>query len=330
MMRYHSLGVNGPKVSALSIGSYHTYDRMRHEDIVEFLTTARNAGVTWFDVGHYTSAARPDDPVSETDMRFAAARDAAGIAREDYFHTEKLWYGGPRPSFRDQLAESLPRARVDAADCVIYNPDTAYYFQTVVDMKDIVRQMAGLVEAGLTRYWGINHATPAEIDEACAYAHQEGMPLPSVLQLPYSAIARKMGEDSELAEVMERWDLVIQTTNVLAVGVLAGRRAAGSERPLGPTGMTRHAEKVRDAFAARAEELGATAAQLAIAFALTHPRTASVLFGASSVEQLKANLGALDLVNRLGTEGVRAAVADLPQNPDELRVGEIDTEPAVG
>ncbi|MEU5692028.1 aldo/keto reductase [Actinosynnema sp. NPDC020468] len=316
-------------MSALSIGSYHTYDRMAHEDVVELLRAARAAGINWFDVGHYTSSARPDDPVSETDLRFAAARDAAGIAREDYFHTQKLWYGGPRPSFRDQLAASLPRSGVDAADCVVYNPDTAYHFGTAVDMPAIVREMADLVEAGLTTYWGINHATPAEVDQACAYADAEGLPRPSVLQLPYSAIARRMAEDPELAAVVERWDLVFQPTNVLAVGVLAGRRAERSERPLGPSGMTRHAEHVNELFARRAEGLGATAAQLAIAFVLSHPRTASALVGVSGVEQLRANLGALDLLAKVGADGVRAAVADVPQNPDELVVGQLDGQPAV-
>ena len=57
-----------------------------------------------------------------------------------------------------------------------------------------------------------------------------------------------------------------------------------------------------------AEELGATPAQLAIAFTLTHPATATTLFGASSVAQLEANLGSLELLGRIGAETIRERV----------------------
>ncbi|WP_244300992.1 aldo/keto reductase [Leucobacter insecticola] len=61
-------------------------------------------------------------------------------------------------------------------------------------------------------------------------------------------------------------------------------------------------------FVALAEELSATPAQLAIAFTLTHPATATTLFGASSVEQLNANLASLELLERVGEETLRARV----------------------
>jgi aryl-alcohol dehydrogenase-like predicted oxidoreductase len=48
-----------------------------------------------------------------------------------------------------------------------------------------------------------------------------------------------------------------------------------------------------------AERLDTTPAALAISFTLAHPLTASVLFGASSVAQLEANLAATELLDRL-------------------------------
>src|SRR5690554_1000309 len=104
-MKYAVAGNSGVQVPPLSIGSGYIYDRMSHDEIVEFLTTAFKAGLNWFDVGHYTSAVRPDEPASTTDIKFGDARVAAGIAREDYLHTEKLWWGAPRPSFAAQFAE---------------------------------------------------------------------------------------------------------------------------------------------------------------------------------------------------------------------------------
>ncbi|MHA3724993.1 aldo/keto reductase [Leucobacter sp. HY1910] len=322
-MEHRRLGHSELQVPTLALGSYHVYDRLSLTEATELIGAAHAAGATWFDVGHYASAAFPETPVSTTDIRFGFAREAAGIAREDYLHTEKLWYGGPRPSFKAQLAESLPRAQVDYADLVIENPDTAYYFGTKVDMTDIVTQMAGVIEAGLARHWGINHATAGELREACEFAQREGMPLPTVLQIPYSAIARKMAEDQELQDLIAEFDLAIQVSNALAVGVLAGRPSFASTRPLGPEGMTEHAERVSPEFADIANSVGATPAQLALAFALTGPRVASVLAGMSSVAQLQENVGALPLLDREGPSRIRALLADLSQNDRELTVGEL-------
>ncbi|MDR3359651.1 MAG: aldo/keto reductase [Bifidobacteriaceae bacterium] len=322
-MEYRALGGTGLKVSALSLGSYHIYDRLSIDDAAELLRAACDAGINWFDVGHYTSAAHPETRVSTTDIRFGWAKDLAGVKREDYVHTEKLWYGGPRPSFKAQFAESLPRAQVDYADIAIYNPDTAYYFKTPVDMKDIVTQMAGLVEAGLTRFWGINHAFPTEVREACEFAAAEGMPLPSLMQVPYSAIARDMAEDASLIPILEEYGLAIQASNTLAVGVLAGRLPAQATRTVGQEWLTEFAESVLAEFDAIARSVGASKAQLAIAFALSNERVASVLSGVSSPAQLADNIGALDLLARIGADGVRAALKELPQHPKQAQVGDL-------
>jgi aryl-alcohol dehydrogenase-like predicted oxidoreductase len=322
-MTRNRLGRSGLQVSPLSLGSYHVYDRLPFDDVVELLRTAHAAGVNWFDVGHYTSGAFPEARVSDTDIKFGWAREAAGIAREDYVHTEKVWYGGPRPTFKAQMAESLPRARVDYADIAIYNAGSAYHAGETVDMRNVATQMAGLIEVGWTRHWGINLAWPAEVREVCEFAAAEGLPLPTVMQIPYSAIARDMAEDPELAPVLEEFDIAVQATNSLAVGVLAGRPPAQATRIVGQEWLTDWAVGVIEEFGALADAAGATKAQLALAFALTGPRVASVLAGTSSLAQLRDNLGALDLLERLGPAGVRAAVADLTQHPDQAQVGAV-------
>jgi aryl-alcohol dehydrogenase-like predicted oxidoreductase len=54
-----------------------------------------------------------------------------------------------------------------------------------------------------------------------------------------------------------------------------------------------------------AAELGCTLAQLAIAWVAKNPRVSTVITGASRVEQLHANLGALAVVDRLTPEVVQ-------------------------
>jgi aryl-alcohol dehydrogenase-like predicted oxidoreductase len=59
--------------------------------------------------------------------------------------------------------------------------------------------------------------------------------------------------------------------------------------------------KVRE-LAALAERLGVTTAQLAIAWCAANPRVSTVILGASSVEQVHENLGALDALAQLTPE----------------------------
>lgn len=51
-----------------------------------------------------------------------------------------------------------------------------------------------------------------------------------------------------------------------------------------------------------AEELGATPAQLALAWVASNPRISVVLTGATSMAQLQENLGALDVLPKLTPE----------------------------
>ncbi|GAA1969223.1 aldo/keto reductase [Microbacterium deminutum] len=308
----------GVEVSALSLGSYHTYDRMEHDQIVEFLRSAVDSGVTFYDVGYYAPAAIRDYPGSDTDVRFAAARVEAGIRRDEYFHSQKLWYGPTAPRFVDQLAISLPRAGVDAADCVVYNASGAYYFREFVDLKDIATQMAGLVQSGLTKFWAIDVITASELDELCSFADKEGLPLPAFLQTPYSLVAREWVEGTEMVDVLTKWNVPLQPNNVLGFGLLAGKDASNSGRPMGPTHLTEHAELVSAQVAAAAESVNATPAQLAIAFALANPQTLSVLFGASSTAQLEEDLGAVDLFVREGADRIREVVSSVPQDPEQV------------
>ncbi|MDR1825079.1 MAG: aldo/keto reductase [Bifidobacteriaceae bacterium] len=317
-MEYNQLGNSDLQVSRLALGSFHVYDRMTMDEVVELLLAARAAGINWFDVGHYTSGVNVEDRVSTTDIRFGWAREQAGIKREDYIHTQKLWYGDPRPTFKAQLAESLPRAQVDYADLGIYNPGTAGYFGQKSDMKDIVTQFAHLIDIGWLHYWGFNHAYPWEIREAIEFADKEGMPKPIMMQIEYNAVTREMAEDPALMEVAKEFNLSYQVTNTLGVGVLLGRPAEAATRPTGYGKMDAAAAKASEQFKAIAASVDATPAQLAIAFALTHPLAITALFGASKLSQFQDNMGGPALLERLGADVVRDLLKDLPQDPEQL------------
>ncbi|MGH9043940.1 MAG: aldo/keto reductase [Acidimicrobiales bacterium] len=324
MLGYRRIGQSGPEVSEMCVGSYHTYDRMEFEEVVEFLKVAVGAGINFFDVGHYTSAAHPDVPVSRTDVIFGKAKKAAGLRRSEYVHTQKLWYGGTRPSFAQQLDASLPRSGVEMADIVVVNPASAYYFATEVDIPNLVRELAVLISWGRIRSYGLNMLSAEHIALAWSTAEEENLPGPALIQIPYSISQRYFAEDPRLLEIIGDGRTTLEPTNLLETGVLAGRSASeGRERPLGAVNPVQDAQAAMGAVAGVAETFECTSAQLALAFGLCHPLTSSVLFGASSIAQLRENLGAADLYHEVGARAISGAVRDIPHDMTVRKVTDV-------
>jgi len=112
---------------------------------------------------------------------------------------------------------------------------------------------------------------------------------------------------------------------VIASFCLEGGVLTGKYRSGGATGRaagTLSDPRVAMAAAAAGELAGlaaglhTTAAGLALAFPLTNPAVTSVLFGATSAEQVRANCAAVSLRDRLGTEDI-AQLRDIGAQKDE-------------
>lgn len=117
-----------------------------------------------------------------------------------------------------------------------------------------------------------------------------------------------------MVEALARCGASVVASFVLAGGVLSGKYAADPQA--GRAAGTLHQPRVARAVAAAREvatiatSIDADAATLAMAFALANPSVATVLFGATRPEQVRANVAALDLLPRLDA-GVRARLAAL-------------------
>ena len=129
------------------------------------------------------------------------------------------------------------------------------------------------------------------------------MPGPTATQPPYSLVTREIVEDPDMRRLAADRGVAIVASYTLAGGILTGKydadpdagRAAGTlEQPRVAPGATAGRE-----LAALAADIGAEPASLAMAFALLNPSVTTVLFGATRPEQIRANLGALELAVRL-------------------------------
>lgn len=296
-----AVGTSELRASRLSLGSWHTYDRMHFEDAVELVRTAVDRGVNLFDVGVY---AFPGSPPAFTDVLFSAIIRAAGVARSDYLLSEKLWIEGFGPEgFRPQLERALFRVGTDYSDLVILGD----LRDNEVELRELVLDLATLREAGLIRAWGVNNWSATKIQALIDLASAEGVPGPDLAQLKYSVSRRSIPDGAPFAALWQQ-GITMQASDVMEGGILAGKVTPEREVGRDPGGIRERIVESVPRFTAVAESLEATPAQLAVAFSLTHPAVTTTLFGATKLAQLEANLDALELVERVGAARIRELV----------------------
>ena len=133
-----------------------------------------------------------------------------------------------------------------------------------------------------------------------------------VMEQPQYHMFHRQRVEQEYAPLYDTIGLGLTTWSPLASGLLtgkyrqgvpAGSRGALESMSFLASGLT---DPAKNAAVARLEpiaaELGATVAQLAIAWVAKNPRVSTVITGASSLQQLQSNLGAVALLPKLTPE----------------------------
>jgi voltage-dependent potassium channel beta subunit len=319
-MTYRRLGRSGLKVSVLSFGSWVSFgpqlDVGRARDC---LAAAYDAGVNFFDNAEAYAG-------GESERIMGQAIAGLGWPRGSYIVSSKYFWGlgggvnGSNTLNRKYLLEavdpSLERFGLDHLDIVYcHRPDR----ETPID--ETVGAMSDIVASGRAHYWGTSEWSADEIRAAWEVAERHHLHKPVVEQPEYNLFNRRRVE-REYARLYEDIGLGLTTWSPLASGLLTGKYLDGvpdGSRATLPgyewlkallTDPDRNA-KVRR-LAGMADELGCSLAQLSIAWCARNPHVSTVITGASRVEQVEENLGALDVLARLDDEVVariEAAVA---------------------
>jgi aryl-alcohol dehydrogenase-like predicted oxidoreductase len=289
------LGSSRLQVSPLSLGSWRTFERISPQAGLAVMRAAREAGINFLDDARYDDeTGRAPIPTGHSEVLFGELFRAAGWDRADTVVANKLWWEfWPRQSPREELDGSLARMGFDYVDLIYANPPPQG-----LSVDDLVTAMGELVSSGRARAWGIVNWDAHPFLEAARAAGLQGVPQPCAVQLPYNLVRRDWLESPEMRRTLAASGAGVVASFVMAGGVLTGKyEAGGTGRSDGELDDPRLASALGAGRRLRslAEETGLPASTLAIAFALAHPAVVSVLFGATSPEQVAENVRALDV-----------------------------------
>jgi aryl-alcohol dehydrogenase-like predicted oxidoreductase len=297
---YRTLGSSGIEVSALALGSWKTFERIPRDHGLAVMLAAREHGIAFLDDARYNdTTGRAPLKTGYSEVLFGELFRAAGWKRDEVVVANKLWWEfWPDESAAQELDGSLGRMGFDYLDL-------AYSWQPPerLGVAQVVRDVAELIASGKVRAWGVANWPAELIAEATRVAREEGLPPPCAAQLPYSLVSRSWVEDAAAVQPFETGEVGIVASAVLAYGALTGKYAApgAAGRIAGELDNPDLQPALQAAGPLRelAERLGTAPAGLAVAFALAGPHVASVLFGATSPEQIAENVQAVELLERL-------------------------------
>jgi len=307
-MEYRSLGRSGLKISALSFGAWVTFgSQVDLKTAVEMMQAAFDAGVNFFD-----NAEVYGDGVAEEIM--GAALKKTGWPRSEYLVSTKIFWGGEGPNqrglSRKHIVEgadaALARLGLDYVDLIFCHRADLH-----TPVEETVRAMNHVIDQGKALYWGTSEWPADRILEAYHVARRERL-IPPLMEQPEYHMLHRDRFEREYAPLYERIGLGTTIWSPLAGGLLTGKYRdgipPGTRSTLKGYGWLHASYAGADAPANIATverlrpiagELGCSLAQLAIAWCLANANVSTVILGASRIEQLRENLGAMEVASRL-------------------------------
>jgi len=330
-MTSRNLGKSGPAVCAAGLGCMAMSGMYGPADRAESLATihaALDAGITLLDTGDFYGmghnellireavAARKRDKLLLS-VKFGALRDPG-----------QNWSGyDARPAaVKNFLAYSLQRLGVDYID--IYRPAR---LDPQVPIEETVGAIADMIKAGYVRYVGLSEVGAATLRRASA-VH----PICD-LQIEYSLASR--GIEAEILPVCRELGIGITAYGVLSRGLISGHFSR--ERAAQDKGFRQHAPRFQgenleknlalvEQLRVVAKDIGASVAQVAIAWVAAQGEDIIPLIGPKRRAQLSEALGALDL--QLSGEQLAALTRAVPKNAFvgtrymAAQMGQLDSE----
>jgi L-glyceraldehyde 3-phosphate reductase len=300
-MSYRRAGRSGLVLPAVSLGLWHNFGSVDpFENARAMALRAFDLGITHFDLANNYG---PAPGSAEETFGRILHNDLAAHRDELIISTKAGWPmwpgpygdGGSRKYLLASLDASLRRMGLEYVDIFYHHrpdPDTPVE-ESMAALDHAVRQ-------GKALYAGISAYDPEGTAEALGILRDLGTPV--VIHQPRYSILHRAPEDG-LLDLLEEEGIGCIVFSPLAQGLLTDRyldgipadsRAARPESFLPRENVTEEIRRRVRCLSEIAARRGQSLAQMAVAWVLRHETVTSALVGASRVEQVEANVAALD------------------------------------
>jgi aryl-alcohol dehydrogenase-like predicted oxidoreductase len=294
-MRYRTLGDSGLLVSVVGLGCNNFGGRLDVQGTRAVVDAAIDAGVTLFD----TAEMYGKDGGSELALGevLAGRRDKIVLATKFGHQKVDMGYGpaagakGGRAYLRIAVEKSLRRLRTDYIDLYqLHTPDP------LTPIEETLAALDELVKEGKIRYVGHSNLSGWQLADAAHKAAAAGRTPFISAQNHWSLLQREAEADIVPAAV--HFGLGVLPYFPLANGLLTGKVRRGQSLPDGTRIATRSHLVTEDkldkveALIAWGEERGVSILEIAIGGLAAQPGCASVIAGAMTPEQVRANAAA--------------------------------------
>ena len=298
-MRYRSLGSSGLQVSAVGLGCNNFGRRLDVNGTRAVIDAAIEAGITLFDTADiYGGHGASESIMGEV---LGPRRDQIVLATKWGNQNADMGYGpvagakGGRAYLKRAVTESLRRLRTDHIDLYqLHTPDP----HTPID--ETILALDELISEGKVRYIGHSNFPGWRLADADHVARALGRNRFISAQNEWSLLDR--AAEADVVPAARNFGLGVLPFYPLANGLLTGKVRRGREVPAG-TRLAERASYITDEKLDRVEALiewaesqGASILEVAIGGLAALPGCASVIAGATSPEQVKANAAAGDWI----------------------------------
>jgi aryl-alcohol dehydrogenase-like predicted oxidoreductase len=303
-MDYRKLGRTGLKVSPLCMGTMQFGWSVNEADTHRILSATLDAGVNFIDTADIYSKWVDDNPGGVSEIFIGNWMKKSNIPRDQIVLATKVRgemgkgpndQGLSRLHIINAVEASLRRLQTDYID--LYQ---SHWTDDDTPIEETLRAFDDLVKQGKVRYVGASNYAAWELMQALWTSDKHNLVRYDSLQPHYNLIHRDEFE-RELRAVCLAYEIAVIPYSPLAGGFLTGKyrrdeplpesqRAEGRKRAMTDKNFTLIEEM--EVIALRHK---ATSSQIALAWMLADPVITSPIIGATSIEQLNENLGALNV-----------------------------------
>ncbi|MGH3823203.1 MAG: aldo/keto reductase [Pseudonocardiaceae bacterium] len=295
-MRYRLLGASGLRVAQVFLGAMIFGEQdgvgVPIEECARMLDAYADAGGNVIDTAVNYQGGMSEEVLGQL---LAGRRDRFVLATKYTITrdgTDPNAAGGHRKNLRHSLETSLRRLRTDYLD--LY---WVHIHDRHTPLEETMRALDDQVRAGKILYVGISDAPAWVVARANTLAELRGWSPFVGLQVPYNLLRRDI--ERELLPMAQALGLSIAAWGPLASGVLSGKFSSTAP-PTGPTRLAAESIGDRERVVAAlvtevAAELGASPAQVALAWIMSRSPALHPIIGARRLDQLVDNLGAAAL-----------------------------------